>query len=161
MVDPAALIAQDTANRQAAAAAVIAGRLQLMADRWFTPEHTWMAIDGQTATIGITDHATRMIMDVLFVSLPGIGASLSAGEACGQVEASGAVFDLRAPVGGTVAEINKRLDAEPELAYLQPYGEGWMFRLRVSPDTAASLRVSMLSPAEYEEFTRPGKGRAG
>ncbi len=154
MYDPAVLAAQAAASRRAVVEAVIAARLQRMAGRWFTPEHMWVAVDGETATVGITDYATGMLMDILYVSLPEAGTTVAAGEICGEVEASRAVSAIYAPVDGTVIEANGCLDAEPDLVNDDPYGAGWMFRLAVGPDAEVSLRPGLLSPGEYEEFTR-------
>lgn len=154
MYGPAVLAAQAEASRRAAAEAAIAARLQRMTGRWFAPEHTWVAVDGERATVGITDYATWMLMDILYVSLPEAGTIVTAGEVCGQVEAVQAVSGIYAPVDGTVTEINGRLDAEPDLVNDEPYGAGWMFRLAVGPYAEASLRPGLLSPGEYEEFTR-------
>jgi glycine cleavage system H protein len=154
MVDPAVLDAHIARVRQADAERAIRARLQLMAGRWFAPEHMWVAVEGDIAMVGITDHAARMFGRFLHVSLPEAGTRLAAGDRCGQVEASWAFSDLHAPVGGRVTEVNERLHAEPDLIHDQPFGAGWMFRLAVGPETEASLRPRLLSPAEYEEFTR-------
>jgi glycine cleavage system H protein len=99
-----------------------------------------------TATIGITDHAQDELGDVVFVELPEKGTSFSAGDSFGTVESVKAVSDLYAPVGGEVVEVNETLNDSPELINEEPYGGGWMIRLRISEDG------DLLSAEEYEKL---------
>lgn len=153
MFDPALLAAQQAVARQAAAEAALAAGRQRMAGRWFTPEHEWVAVNGEIATVGITGYAARALGDIVYVSLPAAGATVTAGEPCGQVESTTAISDLHSPVGGKVTEVNARLDAEPGVLNDEPYGAGWMFRVDVGAGGEAPLPPDLLSPAEYEELT--------
>ena len=98
-----------------------------------------------TATIGITDHAQEELGDVVFVELPEEGATIDAGESFGTVESVKAVSDLYSPVGGEVVEVNSSLEDAPEKINDDPYGEGWIVRLRTSEE------ADLLSPEEYEK----------
>jgi glycine cleavage system H protein len=95
----------------------------------FTATHEWVKIDGDTATVGISDHAQSQLGDVIFVELPSAGATLDAGAKFGVIESVKAASDLYAPVGGTVADVNDALAEHPERVNEDPYGEGWMMRL--------------------------------
>src|ERR1700742_4583718 len=120
--------------------------MSVPAELQYTQEHEWVAIDGGTATIGITDYATQALGDVVYVSLPQVGAAVTAGEPCGEVESTKSVSDLYSPVNGEVTEVNEELDDDPGLINAEPYGLGWMFRVRVSggaPDGG-----DLLSPAD-------------
>jgi glycine cleavage system H protein len=118
----------------------------------YTQEHEWISVEGSTATIGITDFATQALGDVVYVSLPAVGAALAAGEPCGEVESTKSVSDLYAPVDGEVLEVNEELNDDPGLINAEPYGLGWMFKIRVADWQAAE--ASLLSPAEYEALTK-------
>ena len=119
----------------------------------YTPEHEWVAIEGDTATIGITDYATQALGDVVYVSLPAVGAAVTAGDPCGEVESTKSVSDLYSPVDGEVTETNGDLDDDPGLVNSDPYGAGWMFRVQLAGDSGEAL-PGLLSPAEYEELTK-------
>ncbi len=118
----------------------------------YTQEHEWIAIDGGTATIGITDYATQQLGDVVYVSLPEVGAAVAAGEPCGEVESTKSVSDLYPPVDGEVIEVNEELDDDPGLINAEPYGLGWMFRARVADGQSAG--ADLLSPTEYDALTK-------
>ena len=102
-------------------------------------------MEGDTATIGITDHAQDELGDVVFVELPDEGATFDAGESFGTVESVKAVSDLYTPVGGEVVEVNSALEDAPENINEDPYGEGWIVKLRTSDEP------HLLSPQEYEQ----------
>ncbi len=114
-------------------------------DLQYTKSHEWVRTEGDTATIGITDHAQDELGDVVFVELPDEGATFDAGESFGTVESVKAVSDLYAPVGGEVVEVNSALNDAPEKINEDPYGEGWIVKLRTSAD------ADLLSPEEYEK----------
>ena len=114
-------------------------------DLQYTQSHEWVRIEGETATIGITDHAQDELGDVVFVELPGEGDTFDAGESFGTVESVKAVSDLYAPVGGEVVEVNSALEDAPENINEDPYGEGWIVKLRTSDEPY------LLSPHEYEQ----------
>jgi glycine cleavage system H protein len=111
----------------------------------YTKSHEWVRIEGDTATIGITDHAQDELGDVVFVELPEEGATFDAGESFGTVESVKAVSDLYTPVGGEVVEVNSALEDAPENINEDPYGEGWIVKLRTTDG------ADLLSPEEYEK----------
>jgi glycine cleavage system H protein len=113
----------------------------------YTKSHEWVRTEGDTATIGITDHAQDELGDVVFVELPEVGATLDAGDSFGTVESVKAVSDLYTPVGGEVTEVNEALNDQPEKINEDPYGEGWMVKLRVSDEGSG-----LLSASDYEQF---------
>jgi glycine cleavage system H protein len=115
-------------------------------DLQYTKSHEWVRTEGDTATIGITEHAQEELGDVVFVELPDEGATIDAGESFGTVESVKAVSDLYAPVGGEVVEVNSSLEDAPEKINDDPYGEGWIVRLRTSEE------ADLLSPEEYEKL---------
>jgi glycine cleavage system H protein len=119
----------------------------------YTPEHEWVAIDGTTASIGITDHAQRALGDVVYVSMPAPGAMVRAGEPCGEVESTKSVSDLYSPVDGEVTEVNEEINDDPGLVNADPYGGGWLFRVRLA-QAEGDLPPGLLSPAEYAELTK-------
>jgi glycine cleavage system H protein len=96
----------------------------------FTPTHEWVRRDGDTATVGISDHAQAQLGDVIFLDLPAVGARLTAGERFGAIESVKAASDLFAPVSGTVSEFNETLTDAPERVNTSPYEDGWLLRLR-------------------------------
>jgi glycine cleavage system H protein len=127
--------------------------MSVPAELRYTAEHEWVSIEGSTATVGITDFAAKALGDVVYVSLPAEGAAVSAEEPCGEVESTKSVSDLYSPVDGEVTETNGDLDDDPGLVNSDPYGAGWMFRVRVSGDGDQPL-PGLLSPAEYEDLTK-------
>ena len=114
-------------------------------DRQYTKSHEWVRTEGETATIGITEHAQDELGDVVFVELPEPGATFEAGDPFGTVESVKAVSDLYAPVAGEVAEVNSSLGDTPEKINEDPYGEGWIVKLRTSGE------ADLLSAEEYEK----------
>src|ERR1700742_5105202 len=130
--------------------------MSVPAELRYTQEHEWVAIDGGTATIGITDYAPQPLGDVVYVSLPEVGAAVTAGEPCGEVESTKSVSDLYAPVDGEVVEVNAELEDDPSLVNAEPSTSGWMFRVRVAQDSNgnAALPTDLLSASDYEELTK-------
>ena len=114
-------------------------------DLQYTRTHEWVRREGDSATVGITDHAQDELGDVVFVELPEEGATFGAGDAFGTIESVKAVSDLYAPVGGEVVEVNSTLEDAPEKVNEDPYGDGWIIRLRVSGEG------DLLSAEEYEK----------
>src|SRR5687767_9757289 len=98
----------------------------------YTKEHEWIRLEGDVATIGITDFAQHELGDIVYVEIETIGQKLNAGDVFGTVEAVKTVSDLFLPVDGTVTEINPKLNANPELVNTDPYGDGWMVKMTVS-----------------------------
>ncbi len=109
----------------------------------YTAEHEWVREEDGTVRIGITAFAQEALGDVVYVSLPTVGDTVTAGDTCGEVESTKSVSDLYAPVSGEVTAVNGALDATPELVNTDPYGEGWMYELRPADaaDVAALLDV--------------------
>jgi len=117
------------------------------ADLLYTADHEYLRLaDDGTASVGITDFAQGELGDIVFVELPPVGTAVAAHATFGTIEAVKAVSDLKAPVSGEVVEINPRLDAEPALVNTDPYGDGWLIRIRVA-DPAA--RDGLLGAADY------------
>ena|SRR6186997_1281226 len=98
----------------------------------FTKEHEWVRIDGDEATIGITDFAAGELGDIVFVELPKVGASVTAMQSMGTIEAVKTVADLYAPVSGVVTAINNSLEQGPDLVNKDPFGDGWFVRVKIS-----------------------------
>jgi glycine cleavage system H protein len=112
----------------------------------YTKSHEWVRTEGDTATIGITDYAQEELGDIVFVELPEEGATFDAGDSFGTVESVKAVSDLYAPVGGEVVEVNEALGDNPEKINEDPYGDGWIVKLRVSDEG------DLLSASDYEQL---------
>jgi glycine cleavage system H protein len=119
----------------------------------YTRSHEWVRTEGDTATIGITDHAQDELGDVVFVELPEVGTTFDAGDSFGTVESVKAVSDLYTPVGGEVVEVNEALNDSPERINEDPYGEGWIVKLNVSDEGSG-----LLSASEYEQFVEEEGG---
>lgn len=111
----------------------------------YTKDHEWVLLDGNTATIGITDFAQHELGDIVYVDINTKGKKLSAEDIFGTVEAVKTVSDLFLPAAGTVIEINPSLDAKPELVNTDPYGEGWMIKMTV--DNPADIEKLMTAEA--------------
>ena len=120
-------------------------------DLHYSKDHEWIRVEGDVGTIGITDHAQNSLGDVVYVELPKAGESFSAHEPFGSVESVKAVSEIFTPVGGEVVEVNEALQDEPERVNTDPYGEGWMIRVRMTNPGEVD---SLLSAAEYEDFTK-------
>ena len=112
----------------------------------YTRSHEWVRTEGDTATLGITDYAQDELGDIVFVELPEVGAIFDAGDSFGTLESVKAVSDLYTPVGGAVVEVNEGLSHTPEKINEEPYGVGWIVKLRVSGDG------DLLSASDYEQF---------
>ncbi len=119
-------------------------------DLRYTTDHEWVRLEGDVATVGITAYAAEQLGDVVFVELPAVGRTLEQHGVFGVVESVKAVRDLLAPVGGEVLEANTALAGEPELANSDPYGAGWMVRIRLSD---AAQVDSLMDDQEYAALT--------
>jgi glycine cleavage system H protein len=109
-------------------------------DLVFAASHEWLRLDGNIATVGISDHAQEELTDVVFVELPEVGRTVDAGDPTAVVESVKAASDIYAPMGGEVIEVNPEVESDPSLVNSDPYGKGWIFKLRVKdPASAASL----------------------
>ncbi len=115
----------------------------------YTREHEWVRVTGDVARVGITAFAQEQLGDVVYVSLPGEGTEVQAGQSFGEVESTKSVAEVYAPVAGTVRARNDALDAHPELVNADPYGEGWMVELAVADPAALD---ALLDAAAYEAF---------
>lgn len=122
-------------------------------DLHYTREHEWVSIAGSVASVGITDHAQHALGDVVYVSPPAAGTSVTAGEPCGEVESTKSVSDIFSPVDGEVTEVNPEADENPGLVNTDPYGAGWLFKVALA-DTGGSLPPGLLSASEYTEFLK-------
>jgi glycine cleavage system H protein len=120
-------------------------------DLHYSKDHEWLRVEGDVATIGITDHAQHSLGDVVFVELPKAGETFTAHESFGSVESVKAVSEIFTPVGGEVTEVNESLQDESDKVNTDPYGDGWMIRVRMSNPGEVD---SLLTAAEYEDFTK-------
>jgi len=118
-------------------------------DTRYTRDHEWIRLDGDIATVGITDHAQEALGDVVFVELPQVDRNVEAGEACAVVESVKAASDVYAPLPGKVVEINQAVADEPTLVNSDAMGEGWFFRLEIDDTEAFN---ALLDEAGYTEF---------
>ena len=117
----------------------------------YSKDHEWVRVEGDTAVIGITDHAQEQLGDVVYVELPKAGESFAANESFGSVESVKAVSEVFTPVSGAVTDANASLNDEPEKVNQDPYGEGWMIKIKMSDRNEVD---SLLAAAEYEDFTK-------
>ncbi|MGC9993432.1 MAG: glycine cleavage system protein GcvH [Candidatus Cybelea sp.] len=119
-------------------------------DLLYSKEHEWVKLDGENATIGITDYAQESLGDIVYVELPKVGREIEQFFNVGVIESVKAVSDLFTPMSGKVVEINEALDGDPAAVNREPYGAGWLFKLKLSDlDEAKSL----LNAADYEKTT--------
>ncbi len=118
-------------------------------DRLYSKSHEWVRVEGDVATIGITDHAQKELGEVVFVDLPDVGEIFDAGQEFGTIESVKAVSEIFLPVTGEVLELNKNLADEPGAINEDPHGEGWLLKVKVSSDDELS---HLLSSADYEKF---------
>ena len=117
-------------------------------DLRYTAEHEWVRFEGDLATVGVTAFATSALGDVVYVQPPAVGDSVIAGEVCGEIESTKAVSDLYAPVTGEVVEVNDAAVSNPSLLNSDPFGAGWLIRIRVRE------LPGLLDPSAYDELTR-------
>ncbi|HEX8247265.1 MAG TPA: glycine cleavage system protein GcvH [Pyrinomonadaceae bacterium] len=115
----------------------------------YSKDHEWVAVDGETATIGITDYAQHQLGDVVYVELPKAGETFTEHEAFGSVESVKAVSEIFTPISGEVTEVNDGLNDTPEVVNSDPYDGGWMVKLKMSNTGEID---ALLSAAEYEEY---------
>ena len=120
----------------------------LPADLLYSKEHEWVKIDGDVATVGITDYAQNSLGDIVFVELPRVGKAIDQFGNIGVVESVKAVSDLFTPIGGEITEINGALESDPASVNRDPYGAGWLFKVKLK-DTGE--KNNLLSASEYEK----------
>ena len=118
-------------------------------DRRYSRSHEWVKLDGDVATVGITDHAQKELGEVVFVDLPEVGEIFDAGQEIGTIESVKAVSEVFVPVAGEVVEINRVLGDEPGAVNEDPHGDGWLVKVKVSSDGDLE---GLLSAADYEKF---------
>lgn len=115
----------------------------------YTKDHEWVSLDGDVATVGITDFAQGELGDIVFVEIDTVGESLASGEVFGTVEAVKTVSDLYMPVSGEILEFNDGLEEDPAIVNSDPYGDGWMVRVKLNDP---SSREGLLSAADYKQL---------
>ena len=115
----------------------------------FSKDHEWVKLDGDVATVGITDYAQSSLGDIVYVELPRVGATLTQFAGIGVVESVKAVSDIFTPLGGEVLEINPALDADPALVNRDPFGAGWFYQIKLADDTE---KKNLLSGEAYDEL---------
>ncbi len=120
-------------------------------DLHYSKDHEWVRVEGDVAIVGITDYAQNSLGDVVYVELPKKGEEFATNESFGSVESVKAVSEVFTPVSGEVVEVNEQLNDTPEKVNSDPYGEGWMVRMRMSNSGEVD---SLLTAAEYEDFTK-------
>jgi len=114
----------------------------------YTKDHEWISLDGEVATIGVTDHAQEELTDVVFVELPEPGREVEAEDPVAVVESVKAASDAYAPLAGEIAEVNNEVVEDPSLINTDPYGKGWLFKIKVADPSAVE---SMMDAAAYRE----------
>jgi len=119
----------------------------------YSKEHEWLKVDGETATVGITDYAQNSLGDIVYVELPRIGQKLEQFTTIGVVESVKAVSDLYTPVGGEVTEVNAALDADPALVNRDAFGAGWLYKIKLADP---SEREKLMAPDAYETLVAEG-----
>jgi glycine cleavage system H protein len=115
----------------------------------FSKDHEWVKLDGEVATIGISDYAQSSLGDIVYVELPRIGATLQQFAGIGVVESVKAVSDIFTPLGGEVLEINAAIEADPSLVNRDPFGEGWFYKLKLGDDAEKN---NLMSGADYDKL---------
>ena len=123
--------------------------MALPGDLLYSKEHEWVKVDGDTATIGITDYAQNSLGDIVYVELPRVGKNVDQFGNVGVVESVKAVSDLFTPIGGEVTEVNSALDADPAAVNRDPYGAGWLIKLKIKDP---GEQKNLLSPSDYEKI---------
>jgi glycine cleavage system H protein len=118
-------------------------------DRKYSNEHEWVAVEGDVATIGISNFAQDQLGEVVYIDLPSVGDSLSAGDTFGEIESVKSVSELFAPVSGEIVEVNEGLADTPETVNADPHGEGWMVKVKLDD---ASEVDGLMSAEEYDAF---------
>ena len=117
----------------------------------YTKEHEWISLNGEVAMIGITDHAQSQLGDIVFVELPDVDTEINQNDTFGVIEAVKTVADLFAPVKGLIIELNSSLEDSPDLINSDPYGAGWIIKVKVSNSNQYD---DLMSSDEYEEFIK-------
>jgi glycine cleavage system H protein len=128
-------------------------------DLYYAKSHEWLRLDGANGTVGITDHAQHELTDVVYVELPQVGAQAMAGQQICVVESVKAASDIYSPISGTVTAVNEALSSNPALINTDPYGEGWIYQIKVE---AGEEIEELKSPGQYrEQIGAAGEGGSG
>lgn len=127
----------------------------VLRDRLYTRSDEWVKREGDLVIVGITDYAQKKLRDIVGVDLPEPGTSVKAGDTVASIESVKAAADVYAPVSGEIVEVNERLYDEPELLNKDPYGEGWMFKIRLSDEKELE---KLLTPEQYAEKIKEEEG---
>lgn len=125
-------------------------------DLQYAESHEWLRLDGEAGTVGITDHAQAELTDVVYVELPSVGAQVKARQQVAVVESVKAASDIYSPISGTIVAVNDALSSNPALINTDPYGDGWIFRIKIE---AGEEIEELKSPVQYRE--QIGGGDAG
>jgi glycine cleavage system H protein len=120
-------------------------------DLTYTKDHEWVRVKGEEATVGITDHAQQQLGDVVYVELPKVGDKFETSEPFGSVESVKAVSEIYMPLSGNVVEVNDALNDSPELVNEDPYGDGWMIRIKIENTSQVD---ALLTSIEYEDYIK-------
>lgn len=124
--------------------------MNIPADLKYTKEHEWVLVEGNTATVGVTDYAQAELSDITFFELPDIGREVTQAEEIGVIETSKAVAEIYAPISGKVVEVNIALDDAPDTLNSDPYGEGWLVKIEISDENEIE---QLLDADGYKELT--------
>ncbi len=130
--------------------------MQLPENLRYTRDHEWLRVEGDEAVIGITEYAASELGDVVFVELPSAGTSLVSAQSFGVIESVKTASDLYAPAAGEVVAINEALADKPELVNNDPYGEGWMIRVRLADPAAGEMSEQLMDADAYRELIASG-----
>ena len=120
----------------------------------YSQSHEWVKVDKDIATVGLTDFATKQLTDLVYVELPSLEGKVTKGSSFGVVESVKAVSDLCSPVSGKIIKVNEKLSKEPEIINQDPYGEGWMIRVKIEDQTELD---TLMDSEEYEELVKKEK----
>jgi glycine cleavage system H protein len=118
-------------------------------DLYYTRDHEWVRVEGEVATVGITDFAQKQLGDVVYVELPALGTQLEVHQSIGAIESVKAVSDVFSPVSGEVIAVNEKLNDSPEMVNQDPYGEGWIIKLKMKNKEDLNL---LMTSSEYEKY---------
>jgi len=127
------------------------GKYIVLDDRLYTETDEWVKIDGDVAVVGITDYAQKKLRDIIGIELPKVNQEVKAGDPVGTIESVKAASDLYSPLSGVVVEVNEELETSPEIINKDPYGEGWMFKIKIKDKSEAQR---LLTPEKYIEKIR-------
>lgn len=120
-------------------------------DLSYTKDHEWVRVKGEEATVGITDHAQQQLGDIVYVELPKVGDKFETSEPFGSIESVKAVSEIFMPLSGTVAQVNDALNDSPELVNEDPYGDGWMIRIKIDKPSQVD---ALLTSIAYEDYIK-------